>query len=492
MHWIHLAWMLLASLIRFFIIKWDTFLQLWDERFHALVAKNLVKHPLLPTLVEPTLLSYDFTNWTGNYVWLHKQPFMLWGMAAAVSVFGTEAWVIRLPGLLASVALIPVLLRMGTLLERPLAGQLAAFLWTFSWYAMELNAGVLPLGQNDVLFTVLVTCSSWTFLEWTNRPSWKWTILTGLFIGLAVLTKWLTGILVLGGWGLFVLLSVQHRTTLRSYLQMLAAVTVASMIVLPWQLYIFQQFPQEAAYEMAYNSNHLFEPVEFHAGSWDFYFAHMDMYLGDGLWIFLVIGIAIVLVQDSSRKAWISLLAMVLVVWVFFSFVAQTKMVSYVAVTLPLLLLLIGACMDDLWQKLLPRLPVAWRMPFGIVWLALLAFHTARPAMIYRLHELDQPNRFITEVASRPVQKHNVAIFEQLDSLLQPNDILIVHSKHLMISARYFSNRHVYDCCPDKQELQRMKDRGYRIFYTMHPWIHTIYGNEDLSSPTNIDIRPLP
>ena len=35
----------------------------WDESFHALVAKNLLKHPLKPTLIDIPYLAYDFKSW---------------------------------------------------------------------------------------------------------------------------------------------------------------------------------------------------------------------------------------------------------------------------------------------------------------------------------------------------------------------------------------------------------------------------------------------
>jgi 4-amino-4-deoxy-L-arabinose transferase len=37
----------------------DPFLHEWDERFHALVAKNLASHPLVPTLYDDPALPFD-------------------------------------------------------------------------------------------------------------------------------------------------------------------------------------------------------------------------------------------------------------------------------------------------------------------------------------------------------------------------------------------------------------------------------------------------
>ncbi len=62
----------------------DFFLHFWDERYHALVAKNLIKHPLIPTLYDDPILPYNYKNWTESHIWVHKQPLPLWTMAASM------------------------------------------------------------------------------------------------------------------------------------------------------------------------------------------------------------------------------------------------------------------------------------------------------------------------------------------------------------------------------------------------------------------------
>ena len=58
----------------YFIANLDPFLNIWDEQYHALVAKNMVESPLKPTLFQKPLLDFDYKVWAGNHVWLHKQP----------------------------------------------------------------------------------------------------------------------------------------------------------------------------------------------------------------------------------------------------------------------------------------------------------------------------------------------------------------------------------------------------------------------------------
>lgn len=58
-------------------VSLDPFLHKWDERYHALVAKNLSGDLLTPKLYPEAPLAYDYKSWSDNYIWLHKQPLPL-------------------------------------------------------------------------------------------------------------------------------------------------------------------------------------------------------------------------------------------------------------------------------------------------------------------------------------------------------------------------------------------------------------------------------
>ena len=53
--------LLLGFILRAFICT-DMYLHEWDERFHAVVSKNIMTHPLKPTLYENPVLDYDYQN----------------------------------------------------------------------------------------------------------------------------------------------------------------------------------------------------------------------------------------------------------------------------------------------------------------------------------------------------------------------------------------------------------------------------------------------
>src|SRR5436309_183463 len=49
-----------------------------DESFHAVVAKNLLKHPLTPTFIDRPFLPSRLGDWQVEHIWLHKPIWPLW------------------------------------------------------------------------------------------------------------------------------------------------------------------------------------------------------------------------------------------------------------------------------------------------------------------------------------------------------------------------------------------------------------------------------
>jgi 4-amino-4-deoxy-L-arabinose transferase len=109
-----ILFIVLSGLIFYFFTASDFFLHAWDERYHALVAKNLLKHPFYPTLYDNPILPYDYRSWVGNHIWVHKQPLPLWLMAGSMKIFGINEIALRLPSIIMSTAGIFLTFRIGS------------------------------------------------------------------------------------------------------------------------------------------------------------------------------------------------------------------------------------------------------------------------------------------------------------------------------------------------------------------------------------------
>ncbi len=66
------------------------YLNYWDERIHAIVAKNMISSSLRPCLCKRLALPYDYRHWAANEVWVHKTATL------SENFFKTYPWVKRI------------------------------------------------------------------------------------------------------------------------------------------------------------------------------------------------------------------------------------------------------------------------------------------------------------------------------------------------------------------------------------------------------------
>lgn len=64
---------ILGVILSFYAISLDDFLNLWDERFHALVAKNMIGSPLMPSLYESPFILCQPQKCPHILFWLPSQ-----------------------------------------------------------------------------------------------------------------------------------------------------------------------------------------------------------------------------------------------------------------------------------------------------------------------------------------------------------------------------------------------------------------------------------
>ena len=136
----------------YFIANLDPFLILWDEQYHALVAKNLIANPLKPTLYSTPLLEYDYKNWTANHIWLHKQPLFLWQIALSLKLFGINTLAVRIPSILLHAILALMIFRIGKISNSERVGYYGALFFTVAYYPLELVSARFSTDHNDLSF----------------------------------------------------------------------------------------------------------------------------------------------------------------------------------------------------------------------------------------------------------------------------------------------------------------------------------------------------
>ena len=324
----------------------DLALHPWDERYHALVAKNLIANPLVPTLVADPVLDYDYRNWGSNHVWLHKPPLALWMQAASMRMFGVGEWPMRLPSLLFSTAAVLATYAIGYLLISAPVGLIAAAFHAVHGFSVDLSAGRRATDHVDTLLLFIVEIGILLALVAASRRPRATGAVLGIAVGLAYLTKSLAALLVLPIWA-----AVRAQTARATDIvkETMVAAGVAAAVALPWAIYSTRAFPLESAHERQSALRHITEVVENQGGPPWTYLWEMPRFFGELVWIPL--GAAIMLViSRRSMPAHRALILWVAIPYLLFSIVA-TKMPAYVMIAAPAIFIL----QADFWLRLLKR-----------------------------------------------------------------------------------------------------------------------------------------
>ncbi|MEI6410568.1 MAG: glycosyltransferase family 39 protein [Bacteroidota bacterium] len=451
-----LIWLVLAAImLRMLMITLDPFLHEWDERYHALVAKHLMQHPFIPTLRENPVLDYDYKMWCCNHIWLHKQPLFLWQMALSMEVFGVNLIGLRFPDVVMGGIGVYFVYRIAQIWTGSInTAWLSALLYATANFFLELSSGRYALDHNDLAFSFYVTGSIWAFCEYLNKKSWKYVILIGVLAGAAILIKWLTGLLMFGGWFLYIILDSNKRSNWKNYIHLLVSLVICIAVFAPWQFYIMNAFPEEAAWEYEYSRKHITEVLGNGNGVF-FHLKFIEAIYGGPFLAFIFIGIWQSFKRIKDHALTVSMLAMILVVYVFFSIFVETKMGAFTVPVSALLYSLIAMGMnysiDWFGNKTSHRLKKYLAFLFVLVILV-----SMKPWSIAK-------NRNEKNNPTRSAKIHNTEIYKNLQTQV-PSDYLIINCKELEdVDLMFWQPNNAYQWYPKPEEIQDLLRKGYKI-----------------------------
>lgn len=327
----------------------------WDEAYHALVAKNLVAHPLKPTLYEHKVLPADDREWTKAGVWLHKPPLPLWFMAAGIKTFGENELSFRLPSVILDSAAILLIFLLALELFGPgaaLPGLIAAALYAINPLMIRLVSGRIPDDTPHVINVFFITSTIYLFSKTARNNDAKWAAGAGFSLGLGTLCMSAVALLGLAA-PLPILLSC--RGVRGTFILLRVAFVFFLVSAAPWPWYALNRWPDLWRHESMLHVRHLMTPLEGHAHAWWWYAKIFAVQYG-GVAVFAWLGGAAVLVYAAretarTRRAGLaSALAWLLIPYAFFSVIA-TKLYAYTAVAVPALCLLAGFAAAALWKE---------------------------------------------------------------------------------------------------------------------------------------------
>ncbi|MBP6313071.1 MAG: glycosyltransferase family 39 protein [Flavobacteriales bacterium] len=157
----------------------------WDEINFAEITREM-------------LVTGDWLQPRIDYLPFHeKPPLFIWFQAISMSVFGVNEFAARLPNALCGIVTLLVLFRIGTRLKNETFGAL----WALAYIGSILPHLYFRSGIIDPWFNLFIFLGLDQFIQLVSadrKKSSQHAILSGLFLGLAVMTKGPVGVLIPG------------------------------------------------------------------------------------------------------------------------------------------------------------------------------------------------------------------------------------------------------------------------------------------------------
>lgn len=436
----------------------------------------MIDNPFLPKLFNNHVVPYDIYGWSGNSIWLPKQPLFMWQMALSMKVFGVNEFTIRLPSVLLGSLTILLVYRITSILANDKKISIVAgLLICFSNYQLEIISGQKGMDHNDLSFSFYILASFWAFSEKLRSEKLIWNILIGFFAGCAVLNKWLVGLLVFLPYGILVLSQFYNLNRIKIFSRYLLSLLVCLLVFMPWQVYIMKKFKSLAFYEYNYNSKHIFEAIEGHKGSSLFYLENFNDYFGSYIWVFILIGVFVSLKNklkfDISLNN--SLIASFLVVLLFFSVIVKTKLPNYFYIVVPFGIIYISIGLKFFMDKV--RLKIVNYIILGLIIITSLnpkksiatrRNNNYRENQVYNTHFYKILNQLIPPHVKLVI---NMNSFENIDVMFYNKDITAYHW--------WFDVKHLDSLKSNKVWIGAFRNHGsYNLpaEYTTYPYLYII------------------
>jgi outer membrane protein assembly factor BamB len=300
--------------------------------------------------------------------WVAKPPLYMWLMSFAYQVFGVNNFSSRLWSPIFGALSLILVFYLGKKLYNSYVGFVSAVvLGTFTtFYAFATHA------MTDIVFVFFATASLYfLFLSGKTEKTNRYLVLSGLFFGLALMTKQIEALII-------PLIAITYLVVTRKSVRFLVTKqfarfwAIGSIVLAPWLIYMILSFGQGfwQSYFIYSVVTRTISPIEGNSGGYLFYISYL-VNNENLLWVILLpfaAGLCAVNAaikrskEDTLVFVWMSIVILV------FTF-AQTKLYWYVLPAFPAFAIAIGNLLYQLSKKIAkyyPRLDLERRFKLQI------------------------------------------------------------------------------------------------------------------------------
>lgn len=442
---ISLYYILLSAILIRVFISLDHQLHDWDEKYHALVGKNMFAHPMKPTLYENPVLEYDYKNWIANHIWLEKGPLPLFLIGTSVHLFGTNEFAVRLPSILIGSCAVFITFMIGRLLFSTKIALLSAFFHAIHGLSVELIGGRVSSDHVETCYNFLIELAFLLAILFISNGNRKFllSLLLGIVVGLAILTKWFPALFIFPTWFFAGLVSKKY-SVITVFGNVAIALITCSLVVFPYFWYLNTNYPLEFQwvlnkFQFAYKTT-----IENHNAPWFYYLHKVGVLFGELVYVPLSLGIY--LIFRSHFKWQFSLLTL----WWFipiliFSF-ADTKRFTYIMLAAPAIFILTSFAIFHIRES---SFQLRYKhVANGIIFVLILlpVRYSIERTKVFEIRDTE-------EEWKRDISKFNILPYD-------PEKTIIFNVDHA-IEAMFYTNYTVYPNIPDSSTIIQLSSAGY-------------------------------
>ncbi len=340
-----------VSLSLIFISLGSNHLIVWDEAIYAKISSNMVETG-----------NYLTMSWRDGSSWYEKPPLYMWLSALLIDMFGFSSLAVRFPSAFFGLLTVLVVYQLSSKMFDRKVGVISSLaLVTTTHFLYYTRSSML-----DVTATFFITLAIYLYYLFSRsfelRYKWFFVFLSGLSLGLAVMTKGIVGIVPVGGFVLYELISLLTSPKNYKYINLLGILVLLISVVLvafPWHYYMYLQFGD--TFVNNYLGYHVidraFTSIEDKGRPFLWYVEVMKVSMR--LWfIVLLAALPLSLLHSFVRKNrnHILILSVSVVLFVVFS-LSVSKLIWYIIPIYPLLSILVGYCVVRFYNLLTVLLP---------------------------------------------------------------------------------------------------------------------------------------
>jgi len=308
----------------------------WDEAIYAKVAKNMVANN-----------NYMVPHWDNlSKGWYEKPPLYMWMMSVPMRLIGFNSWSARLPSALFGLLTIVLVY----LLAKKLFNKTTAFISSLALMTTVHFLYYSRASMLDVTTTFFITLA--LVLYWKAKESEKYLywVLSGLFIGVAVMVKGVVGFLpflVVAVYEIVLYIFFKQRFSKKLFLSYFLTFFSALIIAGPWHFAMYKMFGKEFIdkYVLYHVWDRATTVIEDKGNP--FYWYLIVMKVSMRIWFVALLGALPYFLFKSYKKdkKHVFLLVWAVVIFLFFS-IAKSKLVWYIIPIYPVVSIMVGAFSD--------------------------------------------------------------------------------------------------------------------------------------------------